>query len=366
MSRHLVELGRVVQIVMGQAPPGSACNKEGTGVVFVKAGEFQERSPDIREWTTQPLKMAASKDTLVCVVGATAGKVNYSTFECAIGRSVAAVRAQPDLLDPEFLYHFLGTKVGELRDRSQGAAQGVITREMLQDLTLYLPPLAEQRRIAAILDQADALRAKRRESLAQLETLKQSIFLDMFGDPTTNSCHWKTFSMSELAVNENYLRVPVKSSDREARTGAYPYYGASGIIDWVNEYVFDGERLLIGEDGANLLSRSTPVAYMATGKFWVNNHAHVLASNGRARLRFLEFFIESLDLKPYISGSAQPKLNKGNLDRIPVPLPPLLLQDEFVRRICGVDQLQMAVNQSRSESERLFASLQHRAFRGEL
>ena len=103
MTKSLVELGEFVEIVMGQAPPGAMCNKDGIGTVFVKAGEFQGRIPSIREWTTRPLKMAEPGDTLLCVVGATAGKVNYSAFDCAIGRSVSAIRPQPSRIDSLFL-----------------------------------------------------------------------------------------------------------------------------------------------------------------------------------------------------------------------------------------------------------------------
>ena len=130
-------------------------------------------------------------------------------------------------------------------------------------LQIPLPALAEQKRIAGILDAADALRAKRRESLAQLDNLLQSTFLDMFGDPATNPMGWELKSFGDLVENEDGKRVPVKKADRERMAGEFPYYGASGIIDSVENYLFDGERLLIGEDGANLIARSTPVAFIA-------------------------------------------------------------------------------------------------------
>lgn len=182
-------LGDITEVVMGQAPPGEDCNRQGRGTPFVKAGEFDDHRPVIREWTTNPLRVARSGDVLVCVVGATAGKINES-IDCAIGRSVAAVRPDPLLLSSKYLYHFLGTQVSRLRAKSQGLAQGVITRKMLQEVSITLPSLPEQRRIAAILDKADELRAKRRAALAQLDTLTQSIFLDVFGDPATNPKGW--------------------------------------------------------------------------------------------------------------------------------------------------------------------------------
>ncbi len=247
-----------------------------------------------------------------------------------------------------------------------GTAQQNFGPSHLKATKITLPPLAEQRRIADVLDRAEALRAKRRAALAQLDSLTQSLFLDLFGDPKNNPKKWPCVPFAELGENQDSQRVPVKSSDRDGRQGKYPYYGASGIIDWVDAFIYDGERLLIGEDGANLVARATPVAYIARGQYWVNNHAHVIADNGRADLRFLEFFIEQLDLKPFISGTAQPKLNRSNLDRISVPFPPITLQREFARRVTAVEALKTAQRASLAELDALFATLQHRAFKGEL
>ena len=164
------QLGDVASVVMGQAPPGSDCNKEGRGESFIKAGEFSAEKPIVREWTTNPLKRAQNGDVLVCVVGATAGKVNLA-IDCAIGRSVAAVRPLPQKLDTNYLHHFLRTKTMVLRHGSQGLAQGVITREMLLSLNIPLPPLEEQRRIAVILDKIQSQIAKHEVAINDLKEL---------------------------------------------------------------------------------------------------------------------------------------------------------------------------------------------------
>lgn len=127
----LLQLGDIVRVVMVQAPPGKDCNKDGNGYPFVKAGEFSGDRPVVRKWTTYPLKKAKDGSILVCIVGATAGKVNLG-IDCAIGRSVAAVRPLPQRLGTNYLHHFLRTKTLVLRHGSQGLAQGVITREMLR------------------------------------------------------------------------------------------------------------------------------------------------------------------------------------------------------------------------------------------
>ncbi len=137
------------------------------------------------------------------------------------------------------------------------------------------------------------------------------------------------------AVTDNYdgQRRPVKASDRADRTGEYPYYGASGVIDFVDQYIFDGTYLLVAEDGANLLSRSTPIAFTAKGRFWVNNHAHILQTKANCSLDYLQHYLNWLDVAPYVTGTAQPKLTQKALNRIPVPLPPIDEQQRIMARV---------------------------------
>lgn len=114
--------------------------------------------------------------------------------------------------------------------------------------------------------------------------------------------------------------------------GEYPYYGASGIVDYVEDYIFDGDYLLISEDGANLVARVTPIAFSISGKNWVNNHAHVLKFEDRYEQKYVEMYLNGMDLSKYISGVAQPKLNQKNLYSIQIPLP----EKEETRRIVNV------------------------------
>ena len=136
-------------------------------------------------------------------------------------------------------------------------------------------------------------------------------------------------ALGDVSINKDNLRKPITSGKRI--TGDYPYYGASGIVDYINDYIFDGDYLLVSEDGANLLSRNTPIAFSISGKNWVNNHAHVLEFNTETERKFIEYYLNSINLEPYISGGAQPKLNQKNLNIIKVPAPPLEVQKEIVR-----------------------------------
>jgi type I restriction enzyme S subunit len=134
-----------------------------------------------------------------------------------------------------------------------------------------------------------------------------------------NKERWHTFTLPDLAENLDRRRVPLTKADRTS--GPYPYYGASGIVDYVEGYLFEGDTLLISEDGANLLARSTPIAFPATGKYWVNNHAHILRFHNGVTQRLVELYLESVRLDSYITGAAQPKLNQSALNSIPITIP---------------------------------------------
>jgi type I restriction enzyme S subunit len=131
---------------------------------------------------------------------------------------------------------------------------------------------------------------------------------------------WPLRPFGELTNNFDAIRVPVKEAER--KPGPYPYYGASGVVDHVNGFLFDGEYLLIAEDGENLRTRQTPIAFMATGKFWVNNHAHIVRGNAENNTRYLMYAMRVADISAYLTGSTMPKLTQGNMNRVPVVAPP--------------------------------------------
>lgn len=141
---------------------------------------------------------------------------------------------------------------------------------------------------------------------------------------------WEWKKLGDITTNYDGKRVPLKKEERKDVKGIYPYYGASGIRDYVNDYLFDGEYLLVGEDGANLIARSTPIAFKATGKFWANNHAHILKTSEDVSLSYLMYYINNIDLKKYVTGTAQPKLTQQSMNRIVVPVPRLEIQQKIV------------------------------------
>ena len=134
-------------------------------------------------------------------------------------------------------------------------------------------------------------------------------------------------------INRDAERIPLSVNEREKRKKVYDYYGASGVIDKVDRYLFDKPLLLIGEDGANLLTRSKPIAFIAQGQYWVNNHAHVLDSVDGLLLEYVAAYINAINLSLYVTGTAQPKMNQEKMNSILIPIPPTEEQQRIVQRI---------------------------------
>lgn len=148
---------------------------------------------------------------------------------------------------------------------------------------------------------------------------------------------WARCKLEDIAVFHDSLRVPLNSREREKRKGNYPYYGASGVVDYVDDYIFEGEYVLISEDGENLRSRQTPIAFKVEGKFWVNNHAHVIKGKEPFLNDWIVYFFQNLDINPFITGAVQPKLNKENLQLIEITLPEFRKAKKIVSILSALD-----------------------------
>lgn len=151
---------------------------------------------------------------------------------------------------------------------------------------------------------------------------------------------WENKYLEELIEFHDSKRIPLSGTERATRQGKYRYYGAQGIIDYIDNYIFDGEYILVAEDGENLRTRNQPVAFKIDGQFWVNNHAHIItAANGKSTNDFLLYLINHISLDPYITGAAQPKLSQANMRKIKVQVPPLLIQQKIAAILAAYDDL---------------------------
>ena len=274
--------------------------------------------------------------------------------------------------DQSFLYHLLGSPV--VFEQFDRLAAGSTVRNLNIDLasrvSLPVPPLSEQHRIVAILDEAfDGIataKANAEKNLKNARALFDSHLHSVF---TEWGEGWVETTIDKISTNLDSKRIPITKSDR--KSGEYPYYGASGIVDYVADYIFDGDALLVSEDGANLLARSTPIAFSVSGRYWVNNHAHILKFEHMATQRFVEFYLASIRLDEYITGAAQPKLNQKALNFIPIPIPVAIdTQKLIVERIESMQEetqrLESLYQRKLAALDALKQSLLHQAFSGAL
>lgn len=358
---EMVTLDSVCEIVAGQSPPSEFYNQDGNGLPFFQGkADFGEIYPTVRYWCEQPKKIALPNDILLSV-RAPVGSTNICNQESCIGRGLSAIRAG-EKINYKYLFYFFRSYEKKLSGIARGSTFTSIIQADIEEIKFPLRPFSEQLGIANILTSVDTALQKRRESIKLTEQFLQSAFLEMFGDPVRNEKCWERKNVSQLVTSHNHRRIPVKASIRDTKKGIYPYYGASGIIDHVDDYIFDSETLMIGEDGANLLMRTTPISFIATGKYWVNNHVHVLVPNKEVNIQYLKHYFNSISLEPYLTGSAQPKLNAGNLAKISVPIPSLPLQQKFAALVDRVEKLQEKQRESESDLENLFGSLMQRYF----
>lgn len=170
---------------------------------------------------------------------------------------------------------------------------------------------------------------------------------------------WRRFRLEEITENYDGLRKPIKESDRSR--GPYPYYGASGVIDYVDGFLFDGDYLLVAEDGENLRTRKTPIAFLARGRFWVNNHAHVVRGGCNSDTRFLLYVLNGSDISGYLTGAVMPKLTQSNLNKIELNIPPLNEQ-RAISHVLGVLDDKIELNRKQNETLEAMARAMFKAW----
>ena len=148
---------------------------------------------------------------------------------------------------------------------------------------------------------------------------------------------YREYGFNDITINFDKKRIPLSSKERAERQGNYRYYGAQGVIDFIDDFIFDGEYLLIAEDGENLKSKKKEIAQIVDGRFWVNNHAHIIQTNEKCNLYYLYYMLNQIDISRYITGSAQPKLSQSSMNAIRVLLPEITYQNKVVKLLKNFD-----------------------------
>jgi type I restriction enzyme S subunit len=239
-------------------------------------------------------------------------------------------------IDKTFLHYLIEYSMPALAEESHGSTMKHIKKSALSAFHLQVPPLPEQKKIAEILYGIDRQILSIKSVILQAQKIRTAISKKLIG-----SIRDELVPLSEVIINHDSRRMPIKSEERALRRGPYRYFGASGVIDTIDDFLFDGCYILIGEDGANIVDRNKPLAFKVSGRFWVNNHAHVIQPRESCDVNFLTYYLESLDYTKIASGSAQPKITRAALDAIQVPLPPLEIQKKIGAAIESVVEVKV-------------------------
>lgn len=282
--------------------------------------------------------------------------INETGGEIAVSKEYPVFRTRD--LNPHFLLYKLNYGEDFKRFAAAQKAGGTRTRLYFDKLCHWktpLPSLDEQQKVADCLTSLDELIAAESQKLDSIQALKKGLMQEIFpleGETLPrlrfpefrDTSEWVVRSLSTIADNLDNKRIPIAESNREK--GEIPYYGASGIVDYVKGYIFDEDLLCISEDGANLVARTYPIAFPISGKTWVNNHAHVLRFRNLSTQKLTEAYLNSTELYDFITGMAQPKLNKAMLDSIPIPLPNIKEQQRISGCLSSLDDLIAAQTQT--------------------
>lgn len=269
-------------------------------------------------------------------------RVGRSPFEIGIVSPAYIVLRHRHGADTRYAeYFFLSMWMHEVfNTMGDDAVRSCLNRTDLLNIPFLMPSENEQRKIAAYLDgrcaKIDEMVSDAKKTIEEYKAWKASVIFESVTGKNTGSKMkdsgvdwigtvpegWRVSRIKNEVISLDHLREPISAENRVNQLGLYDYYGASGAIDKIDDYNVDDTVLLIGEDGANLRMRNLPLVYRASGKFWVNNHAHVLKVKEDNDYGYFAHMLESGDYSEYITGTAQPKLSQGNLFAFPVPIPP--------------------------------------------
>lgn len=383
-----VRLGEVTKVVGGGTP--STSKKE-----YYDEGNISWLSPvDLSNYngiyisrgnkmiTLEGLNNSSAKllpkDTVCLTSRAPIGYVAIAEKELCTNQGFKSFLPSPTYL-AKFLYWYLKGNKELLESKASGTTFLELSASKAATIEFPLPPLSEQQRIVERIEELfaklDEAKERLQEAADSFAVRKAAILHKAFTGELTKQWRrengvsdesWEEKKLSEITENQDSKRIPLSKSQRDNMNRIYDYYGASGIIDKVDDYIFEGKKLLIGEDGANLVTRSKDIAFIADGKYWVNNHAHILDAKDTVLLMYLCHYINNMDLIPYVTGSAQPKLTQAKMNNIKIFLPTLPEQHEIVRLIDDLLARERAAQQALASIDLMKKSILARAFCGEL
>ena len=290
-----------------------------------------ERIATPQRYTSQPTKICEA-GSIILSVRAPVGTVGKTFQKICLGRGVCGITSK----NIEFMYQYLLNNENSWRHIEQGGTFTAINSDDIKSFPIILPSLPEQKKIADFLSLIDQRIEKQRQLVENLKKYKRGLLSAIFDRKLrfkdTDFSLWKNVRLSECCLGFDNKRQPISSELREK--GTVPYYGANGIQDYVKDYIFDGEYILLAEDGGHFDEFQTkPIAQYITGKSWVNNHAHILQATEKDCTKYIYYALVHKDIRKYINGSSRAKLNQEDMWQIVILLPNLKQQIKIAQFI---------------------------------
>lgn len=353
----MARLEEICAINMGQSPDSSTYNEDGNGLPFFQGNaDFGETYPAVRMWCSEPTKIAREKDILISV-RAPIGALNIANCECCIGRGLAALTVNEDICAQEYLWHALSGKVDELNSKGTGSTFKAINKKTLSETEIPLPPIDEQRKIAAILDKVSDLIAKRQQQLDKLDEAVKARFVEIFGDCYTNP--------HNLPIEKwnNIFSITTGKLDSNAavENGKYPFFTCSKETLRINTYAFDQEALLLAGNNA---AGKYDVKYYC-GKFNAYQRTYVLSLKHDWSYALFRFQLE--DKLGYLEqqslGGLTKYLTLKILNELEFIVPPKEEQDKFAAFVDQIEKTKTTVSHSLEKLETLKKALMQEYFR---
>ena len=361
---ELLKVKNFASVTTGGTP--STKNKdfwEGGDIPWLNSGELNQNIvKTTRNYITElglknsSAKLMPENTVLIALTGATTGVVGFLTFEASANQSVTGILPSNKHF-PKYLFYYLKSIRPKVLHDAYGGAQPHISQGYVKELKIPLPPLDQQKKIASILDAADAYKQKTKALIEKYEELTQSLFLELFGDPVRNPKGWGIFSFKDVLEIRNGKNQKLI----ENKNGIYPICGSGGVMSYGDNYISEADSVIIGRKG----NINKPI--LMKEKYW-----HVDTAFGLNPIRYvlehdyLYWFCVRYNFEQHNKTVTIPSLTKETLLRIKIPIPPIELQNQFAERVQAIEAQKAQTQASLAQAEDLFDSLLQRAFKGEL
>ncbi len=324
----------IVELIGGGTPKTSKAEYWGGNINWLSVKDFNDENRYVYSTektiteeglNNSPTKLLRKDDIIISARG-TVGELAMIPFPMAFNQSCYGVRAK-DGINSTFLYYLIKHSVRKLKAMTHGSVFDTITRDTFANIEVAIPDIETQQRVAKMLADIDDKVENNQRINNNLEQQAKALYKDWFFDFSPFSTEgnlpdgWHLGTVGDIIQLHDSKRVPLSGSERDKMEKIYPYYGATSLMDYVDNYLFDGIYLLLGEDGTVVDSLGFPILQYVYGQFWVNNHAHIITGKEGFSVEELYLFFSLTNIKSIVTGAVQQKVSQQSLKKVPAIIP---------------------------------------------